>query len=59
MAKFKNMKTVITIVEPAQVQFRRTTSRYKRKGTFSSNKGFLSVGGRDTYGRFVSQLDKA
>lgn len=59
MAKIKNMKTVITIVEPAQVLVRRTTNRYKRKGTFSNNKGFLSVGGRDVKGRFISQLDKA
>ena len=37
------------------LQFRRTTSRYKRKGTFSNNKGYLSVSRASDTGKFVSR----
>ncbi len=35
------------------LQFRRTTGRYKQKGTFSSNKGYLSVSRDEATGQFV------
>ena len=34
------------------LQFRRTTSRYKRKGTFSNNKGYLMVSRDEATGQF-------
>ena len=34
--------------------FRRTTNRYARKGTFSSNRGYLRVMRDADTGRFVS-----
>ena len=49
----KTTKT-ITIVTRQQVQFRRTTNRFARKGTFSSNQGYLAVA-RDVTGKFVSK----
>lgn len=38
----------------ADVQFRRVTSRYAHKGTFSSNKGYLSVARCTKTGKFIS-----
>ena len=45
MLKMKvNVKNIIrNPIGVDNLQFRRTTSRYKRKGTFSSNKGYLQV----------------
>lgn len=37
------------------LQFRRTTSRYKRKGTFSNNKGYLMVSRDEATGQFVKR----
>ena len=37
------------------LQFRRTTSRYKQKGTFSSNKGYLMVSRDADSGKFVKR----
>jgi hypothetical protein len=37
------------------LQFRRTTGRYKQKGTFSSNKGYLSVSRDANSGQFVAR----
>jgi hypothetical protein len=37
------------------LQFRRTTGRYKQKGTFSSNKGYLSVSRDASTGQFVAR----
>ena len=37
------------------IQFRRTTGRYKQKGTFSSNKGYLSVSRDASTGQFVAR----
>jgi hypothetical protein len=38
----------------ADVQFRRKTNRYAHKGTFSSNKGYLSVARCVKTGKFIS-----
>ena len=38
----------------SDVQFRRTTSRYAHKGTFSSNKGYLSVARCNKTGKFIT-----
>ena len=37
------------------LQFRRTTGRYKQKGTFSNNKGYLSVSRDKASGQFVKR----
>lgn len=37
------------------LQFRRTTSRYKRKGTWANNKGYLSVSRDASTGQFVKR----
>jgi hypothetical protein len=54
--KTVNVKAIIrNPIGVENLQFRRTTSRYKNKGTFSSNKGYLSVS-RDAYsGQFVAR----
>ena len=48
------MQKTITIVTRQQVQFRRTTNRFAKKGTFSSNQGYLAVT-RNTDGKFASK----
>ena len=35
--------------------FRRTTNRYAKKGTFSSNMGYISIARNTTTGQFVSR----
>lgn len=40
-------------VGSANLMFRRTTDRYARKGTISSNRGYLSVKRNTKTGRFV------
>ena len=47
-------KRVATNLDTVDVQFRRQTSRYARKGTFSTNKGYLKVTRDQATGRFVS-----
>lgn len=37
------------------LQFRRTTSRYKRSGTWANNKGYLSVSRDASSGQFVKR----
>lgn len=37
------------------LQFRRTTSRYKRSGTWANNKGYLSVSRNASNGQFVKR----
>ena len=37
------------------LQFRRTTSRYKRSGTWANNKGYLSVSRNASTGQFVKR----
>lgn len=37
------------------IQFRRTTGRYKQKGTFSNNKGYLMVSRDEASGKFVKR----
>jgi|DEB0MinimDraft_10_1074344.scaffolds.fasta_scaffold16379_1 hypothetical protein len=55
MAKNRNTETIITIVKPEQVLFRRKTNRYgKRKGTMSSNSRYLMVGRDVLTGQFKS-----
>mgnify|MGYP003113015384 FL=1 len=42
--KTVNVKAIIrNPIGLENLQFRRTTSRYKRKGTFSNNKGYMMV----------------
>ena len=43
-----------TNLDDVDVQFRRTTSRYARKGTFSTNKGYLKVTRDAATGKFMS-----
>ena len=38
--------------------FRRTTSRYAKKGTISSNQGYISVARDTKSGQFVSRTGK-
>lgn len=38
----------------SDVHFRRVTNRYANKGTFSSNKGYLSVARCTKTGKFIS-----
>lgn len=52
---FKDVEVVkVWPVGSKNLQFRRTTDRYGRKGTFSDNRGFLSVMRDAKNGRFVS-----
>ena len=37
------------------IQFRRTTGRYKQKGTLSNNKGYLMVSRDEASGKFVKR----
>ena len=54
--KTVNVKAIIrNPIGVENLQFRRTTSRYKQKGTFSSNKGYLSVSRDANSGRFVAR----
>ena len=43
-----------TNLDTVDVQFRRSTSRYARKGTFSTNKGYLKVARDQASGKFIS-----
>ena len=54
MKGYRTMQKTITIVTRQQVQFRRTTNRFAKKGTFSSNQGYLAVT-RNTDGKFASK----
>jgi hypothetical protein len=52
----KNVSNVIrNPIGVDNLQFRRVTSRYKRKGTFSANKGYLSVSRDKVTGQFVGR----
>ena len=54
--KTVNVKAIIrNPIGVENLQFRRTTSRYKQKGTFSSNKGYLSVSRDANSGQFVAR----
>jgi len=54
--KTVNVKNVIrNPIGVDNLQFRRTTSRYKQKGTFSSNKGYLQVSRDASTGQFVKR----
>jgi|TARA_R100001509_G_C4686167_1_gene155245 hypothetical protein len=54
--KTVNVKAIIrNPIGVENLQFRRTTSRYKNKGTFSSNKGYLSVSRDASNGQFVAR----
>ena len=54
--KTVNVKAIIrNPIGVDNLQFRRTTSRYKQKGTFSANKGYLSVSRDASSGQFVSR----
>jgi len=54
--KTVNVKAIVrNPVGVENLQFRRTTSRYKRKGTFSNNKGYLSVSRDASTGQFVAR----
>jgi len=57
MLKIKaNVKNIIrNPIGVDNLQFRRTTNRYKRKGTFSSNKGYLQVSRDAITGQFVKR----
>ena len=46
--------TVRPVLTIDQVQFRRTTNRHGKLGTFSTNKGFMSVGRDIRTGRLAS-----
>ena len=54
--KTVNVKAIIrNPIGVENLQFRRTTGRYKQKGTFSSNKGSLSVSRDANSGQFVAR----
>ena len=54
--KTVNVKAIIrNPIGVENLQFRRTTSRYKNQGTFSSNKGYLSVSRDASSGQFVAR----
>ena len=54
--KTVNVKAIIrNPVGVENLQFRRTTGRYNQKGTFSSNKGYLSVSRDANSGQFVAR----
>ena len=54
--KTVNVKAIIrNPVGVENLQFRRTTGRYKQKGTFSYNKGYLSVSRDANSGQFVAR----
>ena len=54
--KTVNVKAIIrNPIGVENLQFRRTTSRYKNKGTFSSNKGYLLVSRDASNGQFVAR----
>lgn len=51
-----NVKNIIrNPIGVDNLQFRRTTSRYKRKGTWANNKGYLSVSRDAITGQFVKR----
>lgn len=45
-------------ITTVDLQFRRVTSRYARKGTMSDNKGYLKVGRDPKTGKFKSLKNK-
>lgn len=49
------MAQAINPIGRKNLQFRRQTTRYGNKGTFSSNQGFLSVARCINTGKFVSR----
>ena len=49
------MANAVNPIGRKNLQFRRQTTRYGNKGTFSSNQGFLSVARDIASGRFVSR----
>lgn len=51
---FANKLRRRTNLDEVDVMFRRTTSRYAPKGTFSSNKSYLKVARNTDTGRFES-----
>jgi hypothetical protein len=54
--KTVNVKAIIrNPVGVENLQFRRTTGRYKQKGTFSSNEGYQSVSRDANSGQFVAR----
>ena len=46
---------IVNPIGRARLFFRRTTSRYGKKGTISRNQGYLSVKRNADDGRFVSR----
>lgn len=54
--KTVNVKAIIrNPIGVENLQFRRTTSRYKRSGTWANNKGYLSVSRDANSGQFVKR----
>lgn len=53
MAKIRNFQVAVSIVPTSNLMGRRTTNRYKRKGTIHNNQGFFNVG-RNSLGQFVT-----
>ena len=53
-AEKENITMTTPTITQVDVMFRRTTSRYARKGTMSDNKGYLKVARDEKTGRFVS-----
>ena len=54
--KTVNVKAIIrNPIGVENLQFRRTTSRYKRSGTWANNKGYLSVSRDAGNGQFVAR----
>ena len=53
--KTVNVKAIIrNPVGVENLQFRRTTGRYKQKGTWANNKGYMSVSRVDQGGAVIS-----
>jgi hypothetical protein len=56
MIKFKTIKNVtVNPIGKHNLQFRRVTNRYGRKGTFSNHQGYLSVSRCAITGRFTKR----
>ena len=54
---FKKSVKIVAVnpIGSQRLQFRRTTARYNQKGSFSSNRGYLSVARDVSNGQFVAR----
>lgn len=56
MFKFVKKTTIVNPIGRKNLQFRRTTNRWGKLGTFSNNQGYLSVSRDADTGKFLPRV---